>query len=84
MKVISFRVDDDVYEMLKERSEKDNLSISHLVRNLVLESFDMLIEQEGRLDRINKNVSVALAEIQHIKERQEKLEAVLRQNNLWH
>ncbi|MDG7038302.1 MAG: hypothetical protein JRN32_03355 [Nitrososphaerota archaeon] len=66
--------------MLKEMGEKENLPIS-LVRNLVSESFGVLVEQE---DRMNKNVSVALAEMQHIKARQEKLEAVLRQNNLRH
>ena len=66
--------------MLKEMGEKENLPIS-LIRNLVSESFGVLVEEE---DRMNKNVSVALAEMQHIKARREKLEAVLRQNNLWH
>jgi antitoxin component of RelBE/YafQ-DinJ toxin-antitoxin module len=84
MRVISFRVDEDLYATIKERSEKENLPISDVVRNLVLESFGMLVEQEDRLDQINKSVSIALAEIQHIKERQENIIAVLRKNNLWH
>lgn len=84
MRVISFRVDEDLYAMIKEKSVKENLPISDIVRNLVLESFGMLAEREDRLNQINKNLSVALAEMQHIKERQENIIAILRKNNLWH
>lgn len=82
MRMVSFRLDDETYNLLQYLGNAENLSVSQYARKVILQNLGKLKEQKTLIESLQAKLDDCCVQVAVLNSRLNELETVLRRRNI--
>lgn len=82
MRVISFRLDDETYNLLQYLANAENLSVSQYARKIILQNLGKIKEEKNVIEALQSKLDECCTQVSVLNSRLNEIENVLRRRNI--